>query len=271
MENSTNLTADKIDLALRNRHSGESWAYFAELRTKTGYSGRFGYIDAYAAGLWESNKGFISYEIKVSKNDFKSDIEHFAKKQADALRNSTQFYYVCPHGLIDPNEVPELSGLMWVDDGGAKVKKVAPIRELPGGSLDVKFILSLLRAAAGTPNNRSVMLKYLGKDIGEEQLLQIAADAGKRRDARVIHSEALKEAAKTRIKARQIIVKVCEAIGRSGSDLDYMAVDQMADVLINGLKEKYVEMEQFRRISWSVKAIRQAVDELERLAINSNQ
>jgi len=76
---------------------------------------------------------FSAYEIKVSKSDFKHDVESFVQKQSDAMRNSNQFYYVCPHGLIEIGEVPESSGLMWVDSAGAKVKKVAPFRDLAGG------------------------------------------------------------------------------------------------------------------------------------------
>ena len=65
---------------------------FNELRTRTGYSGHVGYIDAYTVGLWNDNRSFISYEIKISRSDFKSDIDSFSLKQAAAIRNSTQFF-----------------------------------------------------------------------------------------------------------------------------------------------------------------------------------
>ena len=86
------INSEKIRLALRNRHSGSEWAYMEELRTATGNSQRCGSIDAYAVGLWASNAGFTAYEIKISKAHFKHDIDTFVQKQADALRNSNQFY-----------------------------------------------------------------------------------------------------------------------------------------------------------------------------------
>ena len=90
------VTSEQVREALKNRHAGDSWAYFEELRTHTGYSSEsrssLGYLDAYAIGLWKDNRGFIAYEIKQTRGDFMSDIEKFATKQAAALRNSTQFY-----------------------------------------------------------------------------------------------------------------------------------------------------------------------------------
>ena len=70
----------RLILAIRNRHSGDSWAYFEELRTKTGYHGHVGYIDAYAVGLWAENRSFVAYEVKTARSDFKNDVEKFATK-----------------------------------------------------------------------------------------------------------------------------------------------------------------------------------------------
>ena len=154
---------------------------------------------------------------------------------------------------------------MWVDSGGAKVKKVAPFRELAGGTLDIKFVMALLRVASGAPKPRSVMLKYLGKDIQENDLLKIAEAAGKTYDQRSINHLAMREAARKRIRAREVLLKVCHTLGLSGSDLDYGAVEAMADKITAGLKERRSEIEKIRNISWNTKAIKRAVEELERL------
>jgi hypothetical protein len=257
----------KIGIALRNRHSGSSWAYFEELRTKTGYSGHVGYIDAYAIGLWNENRSFIAYEVKATRGDFKSDVEQFSSKQASAVRNSTQFYYACPHGVIKPEEVPDVAGLIWVDAGGAKAKKVAPVRELPGNCLDIDFTMALLRAAAGAPAKKTVAFKYLGKEITEEELVALATDLGKRLGERDVKFLAREEAAKRRIKSRAVLLKVCQALGFSGSDMDYLAVEAMADKIIAGFASKNEDMRLCGNILYNAKSISKAAAELERLTL----
>lgn len=264
---SLDLETGKVHLALRNRHSGDAWAFFDELRTRTGYSGHVGYMDAYAVGLWADNKSFIAYEVKVSRGDFKNDVEQFSSKQSIAVRNSTQFYYACPNGLIQPSEVPDVSGLMWVDAGGAKVKKVAPVRELKDGSLDVTFIMALLRAAAGPPAKRSIFPKWLGKDVTEDELLAVAKDIGARMNERDIKFMAREEAAKKRLRSRQVLLKVCQALDIGSGELDYQAVEAMADKIIKAFASKEEDMRVCRNILYNARSIRKASEELERLTL----
>lgn len=168
------MTSGRIVKLLENRHSGSEWAFLSELRTCTGHKQNPTYIDCYAAGLWEKTRGFISYEIKVSRSDFLKDIQEFNVKQADAIANSTQFYYVCPQRLIDPSEVPEICGLMWADSGGIKTKKIAKIRELEKG-LDPVFVAALLRATS-EKKTWNPTWKYLGKEMSEQDLKKLAKD-----------------------------------------------------------------------------------------------
>ena len=187
------LTADKIKGFLQNRHSGEEWAFLKELRTCTGHMWRGGYIDCYAVGLWQKNRSFISYEIKIARNDFQKDIQEFHVKQKVALENSTQFYYVCPSGLIDPSEVPDVAGLMWADSSSVKIKKVAPLRELKNG-LSLEFVPALLRASAGKAE-RTYVWKYLGKEMDEKDLLKLAKDTYEENKERGIELEVKKRVA----------------------------------------------------------------------------
>lgn len=55
------------------------------------------------------NPAFIGYEIKTSRADFLRD-----KKWKRYLPACTQFYFVCPHGLIKPNEIEDPAGLLWL-------------------------------------------------------------------------------------------------------------------------------------------------------------
>lgn len=69
----------------------------------------------------------VGYEIKVSRGDFLQD-----DKWPNYLGLCNQLYFVCPTGLIQPPEVPEGVGLMWVAKTGTRLytKRKAPYREV---------------------------------------------------------------------------------------------------------------------------------------------
>lgn len=67
----------------------------------------------------------IEFEIKASKwdylQDFKKKDKHDRMENPDDLTKlPNQFYFVCPEGLIDPNEIrlQGYSGLLYVVDKG---------------------------------------------------------------------------------------------------------------------------------------------------------
>jgi hypothetical protein len=87
-------------------------------------------IDVWAFNLWRS-RGWkaVAHEIKVSRGDFLSEVRS-AKKRAQALRCSDEFYFVTPAGLVHPDEVPPECGLMEVQKGGrVYVVRKAPKRD----------------------------------------------------------------------------------------------------------------------------------------------
>lgn len=72
----------------------------------------------------------VEFEIKLSRSDFKKDftkkmkhdtlstgkcIKEFwgGEKKEITLDRPNRFYYVCPEGLIKPDEVPEYAGLIY--------------------------------------------------------------------------------------------------------------------------------------------------------------
>lgn len=60
------------------------------------------------------------FEIKISRADYFVD----AKKEKHASCNDANyFYYVCPKGLILPNEVDKKYGLIYVTDNGLQIVK----------------------------------------------------------------------------------------------------------------------------------------------------
>jgi len=222
------MTSDDIWAALKEKHSGSEWALFGELRSHTGYSGSTGYMDAYAVGLWKHNPVCIAYEIKVTRHDFKSDIEQFLVKQKAALRNSHQFSYVVPQGLVDPSEVPELAGLIYVTKGGLRTKKVAPLREMPGGVPEMDFIRSLMRATiemaeirnkklmddvVAARGNAAFSAKYGGRDLTEKDIDALASERAVRMDQDQIEIRVRHKVAEKRLRSYEALKKVAKAAG----------------------------------------------------------
>lgn len=67
----------------------------------------------------------VLVEVKVSRADFLAD----AKKQhrADGEGMGLYRYFMCPEGLISPEEVPERWGLLWVNARGKIEPKLGPV------------------------------------------------------------------------------------------------------------------------------------------------
>jgi hypothetical protein len=67
----------------------------------------------------------VLVEEKVSRGDFLAD----ARKPHREVGNGVGLfrYYMCPAGLISPDEVPERWGLLWVDQRGRIEPKLGPV------------------------------------------------------------------------------------------------------------------------------------------------
>ncbi len=83
-----------------------------------------------------------SYEIKVSRQDFKRDS---AMKQREARLYSDQFYYVTPKDLVKPDEIPDWAGLQEWDGKRFTFKVHAPKLSKSAPSWD--FVVSLIRSS----------------------------------------------------------------------------------------------------------------------------
>jgi hypothetical protein len=69
----------------------------------------------------------VLVEVKVSRADFLADAKkpHRAHGQGLGLFR----YFMCPAGLIQPDEVPDKWGLLWVSPRGSVVAKSGPVAE----------------------------------------------------------------------------------------------------------------------------------------------
>jgi len=153
------LTARDVIKALRIRHKDKrQWAFFEELRVGTGHRKHWASqghepenpeqrIDAFVMNMYESKKFVrIAYEIKVSRSDFLHEINS-PEKRFQAMQFSNQFYFVAPKGLIKPEEIPEQTGLIEVDERLNTMRIIeAPYRETEPPTW--KFLASVVRRVA---------------------------------------------------------------------------------------------------------------------------
>lgn len=111
-----------------------------------------------------SRTGFITEcEIKISRGDyfkdFKKEYKHprmvsnFNKSTEPGLYCVNYFYFAVTDNLVQPEEVPEYAGLLWIDGSGkTHVMKQAPL--LHRSKVTDSVIIKLLR---------SMMYKYFNQ------------------------------------------------------------------------------------------------------------
>jgi hypothetical protein len=138
-----------IQQALRRRHPAPAWAYFAELRTHTGFMGETRYLDGFAMGCWESTKlKRVGYEIKVSRSDWLQELKNPIKRQQGYFLTHEFWFAVAP-GVVakwDTPKYPRADNVPCPDWDGPKAY------DLQGcGVLEVQFDGSckVLRKAHG--------------------------------------------------------------------------------------------------------------------------
>lgn len=139
-------SGDLIKL-LRVRHRDDIFATEVPEGSKhrDGGSGR-GYLDAWAAKKsWSQNMTF-GYEIKVTRRDFMQD-----EKWHNYRGCCDQFYFVCPWGLIDPQETGEGVGVLWATKTGTqlRMKRKAETKEADPVRLFNVYKSLLMRAHGG--------------------------------------------------------------------------------------------------------------------------
>ncbi|REK54735.1 MAG: hypothetical protein C6W55_10410 [Thermobacillus sp.] len=101
------VRADMIKRALSKRHHEDF--FLTEVKTgPTHYGADLHIIDALAIKKSWANPCITAYEIKVDRSDFTRD-----EKWMAYLQYCHQFAFVCPKGLIQPEELPDEVGLVY--------------------------------------------------------------------------------------------------------------------------------------------------------------
>lgn len=110
------MTAETVlDILERERHCGEGWHFFRELRMGVGNAKQSEFrLDGWAMTTWEA-RGLerVTYEVKVERSDWRRELKTPVKRRM-GLMLSHRFYFVAPPGLIRVEEVPPECGLIEI-------------------------------------------------------------------------------------------------------------------------------------------------------------
>lgn len=111
------VTAGDIKALLTSRHANDIGV--AEALMGSGGAQRFDY---WAMDPTWTKIRCCGYEVKVNRSDFIND-----NKWTSYLDYCTEFYFVCPAGLISVEELPENVGLIWSSaTGGSSIPNARP-------------------------------------------------------------------------------------------------------------------------------------------------
>jgi len=119
------IKANRIKELLKKRHAKD--IFVPECKNGPSYCGGLRLLDAWAMKRSWANPCYTGYEIKISRGDYLSD-----EKWPEYLDLCNEFYFVCPHGVIKPEEVSMNVGLLVASKTGSKLwtRKKAPFRIL---------------------------------------------------------------------------------------------------------------------------------------------
>lgn len=139
----------------RERHN----ILFPELRLGSGYCGvSQRRIDLFCISS-DAGNTTTAYEIKVSRPDFKKDVNDDFKQRGARLY-ANYFYYVTPVGLLKPEEIPLWAGLIEVDLDEYQKGELHCLREVVSAPLMPKAVPSWGLICS--------MVRHINKDLGKD-------------------------------------------------------------------------------------------------------
>lgn len=160
-------TADQIVALLRQKYSGDAYAFVEQVPNGTGMD-KSRTCDAMAMSLWPSNGLHLyGFEVKVSRSDWLKEIQDPTKAEAFAAY-CNQWWIVAPKGIVKLDELPATWGLMCpATSGNLRVARPVTIQSLPK-PIDRKMLAGILRASLKqSPGRRELdAARKAGYDAG---------------------------------------------------------------------------------------------------------
>jgi len=154
------MNTPELMVFLKQRYTGDEWAYFPQVRNGTGWGPVTRTADALAFNLWPSRGlTLIGFEVKADRNDWLRELKQ-PDKSAEIQKFCDHWFVVAAKGIVQPGELPPTWGLLLPRGNGLAVSVQAPT--LKAEPLSREFIASLLRKAKGyvaTPEETTAALK----------------------------------------------------------------------------------------------------------------
>jgi len=108
------MTSHDLVQMLRLKHAED--VFVPECKNGSTWMSNHVRLDVWVMRKSWTNMSCIGYEIKVSRSDFLND-----SKWHKYLDLCNEFSFVCPMGLISPDELPQDVGLYWASKNGARL------------------------------------------------------------------------------------------------------------------------------------------------------
>ncbi|WP_082198153.1 MmcB family DNA repair protein [Bacillus sp. FJAT-26390] len=116
------VKAEHIKQALASKHSDD--LFMTEVKTgRTWNNSELLKFDAFAMKKSWANPCIYGYEVKVSRADFLKD-----QKWPGYMAYCHRFAFVCPKGLIQPEELPDEVGLIWFYPDSGALRSARPAK-----------------------------------------------------------------------------------------------------------------------------------------------
>jgi hypothetical protein len=144
MEKGTEVTSAQITQVLAAQHTND--VFVAECKDGPTQCATHNRLDVWVMNRSWSRPLVVGYEIKVSRSDFGQD-----NKWHTYLELCNQLFFVCPKGLIKPEEVPDGVGLKYATAKRALVVKKAAHRDQPIPESLYRYLL-MCRTRVVPPN-----------------------------------------------------------------------------------------------------------------------
>jgi len=110
------ITAKTISNAIARKHSND--LVVPECKTgPTWFNNELRKLDVWILRRSWVRFGTVGYEIKITRSDFLRD-----KKWPEYLQYCHEFFFVCPWGMIKPEEITDKAvGLYWISKNGKRL------------------------------------------------------------------------------------------------------------------------------------------------------
>ena len=165
------ITADTIITLLAKKHTDD--IFVSECKDGPSVYGSSRRLDGWAMKKSWASPSFIGYEVKVSRGDFLQD-----EKWTDYLDYCTQFYFVCPKGVVDIGELPLGVGLIHVASTGTRLftKRKAPPKQIDMEKLDGMFRYILMNRCQIVDSTFNQIKRSSSKEYWEQWLIDKKLD-----------------------------------------------------------------------------------------------